>query len=133
MCFVYRFASSNTSIPICLYLTNESGYYLDMSMYREVTDQNTGQVCVHLLSSSWCKNTVERMSVRSPKNFSPPNPFAQNAVRQGSVRPPVLFVQGPFARIFMLWPTLGNQFQTIKPVSWRKLFSNHKPTLKLVF
>ena len=54
VCFVCRFASSNTSIPIRLYLTNESGYYLDMSMYREVTDQNTGQVCVHLLPSSWC-------------------------------------------------------------------------------
>ncbi|XP_078337630.1 acetyl-CoA carboxylase-like isoform X9 [Crassostrea virginica] len=42
--FTIKFASSNTSIPIRLYLTNESGYYLDMSMYREVTDQNTGQV-----------------------------------------------------------------------------------------
>uniref|UniRef100_A0A8W8JHP3 Acetyl-CoA carboxylase n=1 Tax=Magallana gigas TaxID=29159 RepID=A0A8W8JHP3_MAGGI len=42
--FTIKFASSDTSIPIRLYLTNESGYYLDMSMYKEVTDQNTGQV-----------------------------------------------------------------------------------------
>eukprot|EP00105_Crassostrea_gigas_P046074 XP_019930222.1 PREDICTED: acetyl-CoA carboxylase-like [Crassostrea gigas] len=42
--FTIKFASSDTSIPIRLFLTNESGYYLDMSMYKEVTDQNTGQV-----------------------------------------------------------------------------------------
>ncbi|XP_062596285.1 acetyl-CoA carboxylase 1-like isoform X10 [Saccostrea cucullata] len=42
--FTIKFASSDTSIPIRLYLTNESGYYLDMSMYREVTDPNMGQV-----------------------------------------------------------------------------------------
>uniref|UniRef100_A0A8W8JLD9 CoA carboxyltransferase N-terminal domain-containing protein n=1 Tax=Magallana gigas TaxID=29159 RepID=A0A8W8JLD9_MAGGI len=41
--FMVRFTSSDTSIPIRLFLTNESGYYLDMSMYKEVTDQNTGQ------------------------------------------------------------------------------------------
>ena len=42
------------------------------------------------------------MAVHSPENFSHPNPFARNGVRPGSVRPPVLFVQGPFALIFML-------------------------------
>ena len=36
------------------------------------------------------------MADRSPKNFSPPNQFAQFAVRPESVRPPVFFLLGPF-------------------------------------
>ena len=31
-------------MPIRLFLSNENGYYLDISMYREVTDDKTGQV-----------------------------------------------------------------------------------------
>ena len=45
---------------------------------------------------------LECQSVR-PKKFSPPNPFAQNAVRLVSVRPPVLNVQGPFALILCMY------------------------------
>ena len=32
------------SFPIRVFITNESGYYLDISLYREVTDSRTGQV-----------------------------------------------------------------------------------------
>ncbi|XP_075070318.1 acetyl-CoA carboxylase 2 isoform X2 [Mixophyes fleayi] len=32
------------AIPIRLFLTNESGYYLDMSLYKEVTDPSTGHI-----------------------------------------------------------------------------------------
>ena len=32
------------TIPIRLTLSNESGYYLDMHLYKEVTDKLTGQV-----------------------------------------------------------------------------------------
>ncbi|KAK3098334.1 hypothetical protein FSP39_018526, partial [Pinctada imbricata] len=42
--FTIKFASSDTSFPIRLFLTNESGYYLDMSLYREITDSRTGQI-----------------------------------------------------------------------------------------
>lgn len=31
-------------IPIRLFLTNESGYYLDISLYKEVTDPRSGNV-----------------------------------------------------------------------------------------
>lgn len=31
-------------IPIRLFITNESGYYLDISLNKEVTDPSTGQV-----------------------------------------------------------------------------------------
>lgn len=30
--------------PVRIYLSNSSGYYLDMSMYKEVNDDQTGQV-----------------------------------------------------------------------------------------
>lgn len=39
-----RLANTNTRIPIRLFLCNESGYYLDITMYKEVTDERVGQV-----------------------------------------------------------------------------------------
>ena len=38
-----------------------------------------------------------------PKKFSPPNLFAQKAVCPGSIHPPVLNVQGPFALILCMY------------------------------
>ncbi|XP_026566055.1 acetyl-CoA carboxylase 1 isoform X2 [Pseudonaja textilis] len=35
---------SGKAIPIRLFLTNESGYYLDISLYKEVTDSRTSQI-----------------------------------------------------------------------------------------
>ncbi|KAM6466313.1 acetyl-CoA carboxylase 1 isoform 2-T2 [Liasis olivaceus] len=35
---------SGKAIPIRLFLTNESGYYLDISLYKEVTDSRTAQI-----------------------------------------------------------------------------------------
>ena len=43
------------------------------------------------------------MAVRLPKKISPPNPFAKNAVSPGSVRPPVLNIQGLFAFILCMY------------------------------
>ena len=39
-----RQTPQSKTIPIRLTLSNESGYYLDMHLYREVTDKLTGQV-----------------------------------------------------------------------------------------
>ncbi len=39
-----RLTTNGDVIPIHLFLTNESGYYLDISLYKEVTDPSTGQV-----------------------------------------------------------------------------------------
>uniref|UniRef100_A0A8C1VF04 acetyl-CoA carboxylase n=1 Tax=Cyprinus carpio TaxID=7962 RepID=A0A8C1VF04_CYPCA len=39
-----RLTPTGKQIPIRLFLTNESGYYLDISLYKEVTDSHTGQV-----------------------------------------------------------------------------------------
>ncbi|NXJ60581.1 ACACB carboxylase, partial [Rostratula benghalensis] len=44
-----RLTPTATAIPIRLFLTNESGYYLDISLYKEVRDPSTGSVsnCRH--------------------------------------------------------------------------------------
>lgn len=39
-----RLTPTATAIPIRLFLTNESGYYLDISLYKEVRDPSTGSV-----------------------------------------------------------------------------------------
>lgn len=39
-----RLTTTGDVIPTRLFLTNESGYYLDISLYKEVTDLSTGQV-----------------------------------------------------------------------------------------
>ncbi|KAJ3588849.1 hypothetical protein NHX12_009703, partial [Muraenolepis orangiensis] len=39
-----RLTPTGHQIPVRLFLTNESGYYLDISLYKEVTDSRTGQV-----------------------------------------------------------------------------------------
>jgi len=39
-----KVAGTGARIPIRLFLSNESGYYLDMSMYKEVREERSGQV-----------------------------------------------------------------------------------------
>lgn len=39
-----RLTPNGNAIPVRLFLTNESGYYLDISLYKEVTDPSSGQV-----------------------------------------------------------------------------------------
>ncbi|XP_069817486.1 acetyl-CoA carboxylase 2 isoform X2 [Dendropsophus ebraccatus] len=39
-----RLTPTGKAIPIRLFLTNESGYYLDISLYKEVTEPSTGQI-----------------------------------------------------------------------------------------
>lgn len=43
-----RLTPTGKAIPIRLFLTNESGYYLDISLYKEVTDSRTAQVWFHV-------------------------------------------------------------------------------------
>lgn len=41
-----RQTTTGSAIPIRLFITNESGYYLDISVYKEVTDSRSGNVRV---------------------------------------------------------------------------------------
>nr|XP_046243287.1 acetyl-CoA carboxylase isoform X2 [Scatophagus argus] len=42
-----RLTPTGKAIPVRLFLTNESGYYLDISLYEEVTDPSSGQIMFH--------------------------------------------------------------------------------------
>ncbi|XP_022053957.2 acetyl-CoA carboxylase isoform X2 [Acanthochromis polyacanthus] len=39
-----RLTTTGNAVPIRLFITNESGYYLDISLYKEVTDPSSGQI-----------------------------------------------------------------------------------------
>jgi len=43
---ICRLVHSGERIPIRLYLSNESGYSLDITMYKEVMDERVRQVCL---------------------------------------------------------------------------------------
>ncbi|XP_069353651.1 acetyl-CoA carboxylase 2 [Eulemur rufifrons] len=42
-----RQTTTGSAVPIRLFLTNESGYYLDISLYKEVTDPRSGNIMFH--------------------------------------------------------------------------------------
>ncbi|XP_028313974.1 acetyl-CoA carboxylase isoform X2 [Gouania willdenowi] len=42
-----RLTPTGNAIPIRLFLTNESGYYLDISLYKEITEPGSGQIMFH--------------------------------------------------------------------------------------
>jgi len=46
--FTCRLIHSGERIPIRLYLSNESGYSLDITMYKEVMDERVRKVSVVL-------------------------------------------------------------------------------------
>uniref|UniRef100_A0A2K6MJP4 acetyl-CoA carboxylase n=1 Tax=Rhinopithecus bieti TaxID=61621 RepID=A0A2K6MJP4_RHIBE len=39
--------TTGSAVPIRLFITNESGYYLDISLYKEVTDSRSGNIMFH--------------------------------------------------------------------------------------
>lgn len=75
-----RLTPTGKQIPIRLFLTNESGYYLDISLYKEVTDSRTGQVgpkdrqvrhsyifhFIRLLSTCWQRASVPSWRLQLP-------------------------------------------------------------------
>ncbi|KAM9055974.1 acetyl-CoA carboxylase 2 isoform 6-T6 [Megaptera novaeangliae] len=42
-----RQTTTDHAVPIRLFITNESGYYLDISLYKEVTDPRSGNIMFH--------------------------------------------------------------------------------------
>lgn len=46
-----RLTPTGKKIPLRVFMSNGSGYYLDFNIYREVTDQRTGQVLIALAES----------------------------------------------------------------------------------
>lgn len=46
-----RLTPTGKKIPLRVFMSNGSGYYLDFNIYREVTDPRTGQVLMALAES----------------------------------------------------------------------------------
>lgn len=46
-----RFTPGGEKFPVRIFLTNESGYYLDISLYKEITDKQTGEIRFESVSS----------------------------------------------------------------------------------
>ena len=66
-----RLTPTGKQIPIRLFLTNESGYYLDISLYKEVTNSRTGQL------------GPKDRQVGHSHVFHPPRPTLPSNHRQG--------------------------------------------------
>lgn len=57
-----RLTPTGQAIPVRLFITNESGYYLDISLYKEVTDPISGQVSCLLPGLLKRKNTLKSVT-----------------------------------------------------------------------
>lgn len=69
-----RLTPTTAAIPIRLFLTTESGYYLDISLYKEVKDPGTGSVsncgllaAMAKLWGDFCKNPCAPAVLACPK------------------------------------------------------------------
>ncbi|XP_053725576.1 acetyl-CoA carboxylase isoform X1 [Synchiropus splendidus] len=59
-----RLTPTGNAIPIRLFLTNESGYYLDISLYKEVTDPSCGQIMFQSYGDK--QGPLQGMLINSP-------------------------------------------------------------------
>ncbi|XP_061527646.1 acetyl-CoA carboxylase isoform X4 [Phycodurus eques] len=59
-----RLTPTGHAIPIRLFLTNESGYYLDISLYKEVTDPSSGQIMFQSYGDK--QGPVQGMLINTP-------------------------------------------------------------------
>lgn len=69
-----RQTTSDSAIPIRLFITNESGYYLDISLYKEVTDSRSGNVRVRQPGSG-AQTSGSQAEGGSHRCLSSPLPF----------------------------------------------------------
>jgi acetyl-CoA carboxylase/biotin carboxylase 1 len=60
-----RFGPDSEKVPIRIFVTNESGYYLDLSLYREITDKVTGETSFESFNFNK-KGPFHGRSLRSP-------------------------------------------------------------------
>ncbi|XP_028621240.1 acetyl-CoA carboxylase 2 [Grammomys surdaster] len=59
-----RQTTSDSAIPIRLFITNESGYYLDISLYKEVTDSRSGNIMFHSFGNK--QGSLHGMLINTP-------------------------------------------------------------------
>jgi acetyl-CoA carboxylase/biotin carboxylase 1 len=59
-----RLTPDGEKVPIRIYLTNESGYYLDLSVYKEISDSVTGDITFESLNGKG--GPLHGRSLRTP-------------------------------------------------------------------
>uniref|UniRef100_E9PSQ0 acetyl-CoA carboxylase n=1 Tax=Rattus norvegicus TaxID=10116 RepID=E9PSQ0_RAT len=59
-----RQTTSDCAVPIRLFITNESGYYLDISLYKEVTDSRSGNIMFHSFGNK--QGSLHGMLINTP-------------------------------------------------------------------
>nr|XP_048305885.1 acetyl-CoA carboxylase 2 isoform X1 [Myodes glareolus]XP_048305892.1 acetyl-CoA carboxylase 2 isoform X1 [Myodes glareolus]XP_048305901.1 acetyl-CoA carboxylase 2 isoform X1 [Myodes glareolus]XP_048305910.1 acetyl-CoA carboxylase 2 isoform X1 [Myodes glareolus] len=59
-----RQTTTGSAIPIRLFITNESGYYLDISVYKEVTDSRSGNIMFHSFGNK--QGSLHGMLINTP-------------------------------------------------------------------
>ncbi|EHB01548.1 Acetyl-CoA carboxylase 2 [Heterocephalus glaber] len=59
-----RPATTDSAVPIRLFITNESGYYLDISLYKEVTDPRSGNIMFHSFGDK--QGSLHGMLINTP-------------------------------------------------------------------
>ncbi|XP_063081855.1 acetyl-CoA carboxylase 2 isoform X4 [Cavia porcellus] len=59
-----RPAATDSAVPIRLFITNESGYYLDISLYKEVTDPRSGNIMFHSFGDK--QGSLHGMLINTP-------------------------------------------------------------------
>ncbi|XP_004636404.1 acetyl-CoA carboxylase 2 [Octodon degus] len=59
-----RPTTTGSAVPIRLFITNESGYYLDISLYKEVTDPRSGNIMFHSFGDK--QGSLHGMLINTP-------------------------------------------------------------------
>ncbi|KAM6165825.1 acetyl-CoA carboxylase 2 isoform 2-T2 [Erethizon dorsatum] len=59
-----RPTTTDSAVPIRLFITNESGYYLDISLYKEVTDHRCGNIMFHSFGDK--QGSLHGMLINTP-------------------------------------------------------------------
>lgn len=64
--FIVRLSTDGPPIPMRLTVSNESGYYLDMHLYRETVDRESGQVKFESWTQSPQKGPLHGLPISTP-------------------------------------------------------------------
>ena len=68
-CF-HRLTPNGKKIPLRMFMSNQSGYYLDFHIYREVEDPRTNQVDLEWSDLRNAQTVTQKVQVRPPSGLS---------------------------------------------------------------
>ena len=65
-----RLTPNGKKIPLRMFMSNQSGYYLDFHIYREVEDPRTNQVDLEWSDLRNAQTDTQKVQVRPPSGLS---------------------------------------------------------------